>query len=177
MWVLCCRWRMWQIRQQTGVCEPLMPDVVAPEAHQYDCSYVREFSGPTFDSLHKNLAWWLVTQRTSKNHKTVKIGWWALVQRWVLAWNNTVHENHLDTLMFWLTLEPWLWAEHCKITSHWKKLSVFLSGYSLLALIHILSLTVLNTIQLDILEPLHWLILWEWTKGWKHWSKCYPMQT
>ena len=66
MWVLCCRWRMWQIRQQTGVCEPLMPDVVAPEAHQYDCSYVREFSGPTFNSLHKNLAWWLVTQRTSK---------------------------------------------------------------------------------------------------------------
>ena len=82
------------------MCEPLMPDVMAPEVHQYDCSYVREFSGPTFVSLHKNLAWWLVTQRTSKNHKTVKIGWWALVQRWVLARNNTVHENHLDTLMF-----------------------------------------------------------------------------
>ena len=52
-----------------------MPDVVAPEAHQYDCSYVCEFSGPTFDSLHKDLAWWLVTQRTSKrNIKLSKLG-------------------------------------------------------------------------------------------------------
>ena len=30
-----------------GVCESLMLDVVAPEAHQNDCSYVRELSGPS----------------------------------------------------------------------------------------------------------------------------------
>ena len=38
-----------------GVCETLMPDDVAPEAHQNDQSYVHEYSGPTFNS-HKNLA-------------------------------------------------------------------------------------------------------------------------
>ena len=31
-------------------------------------------SGPTFDLIHKNLAWWVVACRTSQNHKTVKIG-------------------------------------------------------------------------------------------------------
>ena len=36
------------------------------------------------DSLHRILAWWAVTLKTSKNHKTVKIGGWAL------AWDNTV---------------------------------------------------------------------------------------
>ena len=44
-----------------------MPDVVAPEGHQNDRSYVSELSGPTFDPLHKNLSWWAVTRRTSKN--------------------------------------------------------------------------------------------------------------
>ena len=58
---------------QMGVCEPLMPDVVAPKAHQNDHSYVSSVDLPS-DSLHKNLAWWAVTRRTSKNHKTVKIG-------------------------------------------------------------------------------------------------------
>ena len=52
----------------------------APEAHQNDRSSVRELSGLTFDSLRKNLAWWAVTRRTSKNHKTVKIGGWALAR-------------------------------------------------------------------------------------------------
>ena len=32
------------------------------------------------DSLRKNLAWWAVTRRTSKNHKTVKIWGWALAR-------------------------------------------------------------------------------------------------
>ena len=50
-----------------GVGETLMPDIVVPEPHQNDRSYVHEFSGPTFDSLRKNLAWWAGTQRTSKN--------------------------------------------------------------------------------------------------------------
>ena len=31
-----------------------MPDVVAPEAHQNNHSFVCELSGPTFNSLHKN---------------------------------------------------------------------------------------------------------------------------
>ena len=65
----------------------VMPDVVVPEAHQNDRSYVRELSGPTLDLLRKNLAWWVVTWRTSKNHKTVKIGGWALAQGWALAWD------------------------------------------------------------------------------------------
>ena len=51
-----------------GVCETMMTDVVVPEAHQNDRSYVHELSGPTFDSLCNNLAWWVVTRRTSDNH-------------------------------------------------------------------------------------------------------------
>ena len=39
-----------------GMCETLMLDVMVPEAHQNDRSYVRELSGHTFDSLCKNLA-------------------------------------------------------------------------------------------------------------------------
>ena len=53
------------------MCKTALLDIMAPEAHQNDRSYIREFSGPTFDSLHKNLAWWVVTRR---NHKTVKGG-------------------------------------------------------------------------------------------------------
>ena len=53
-----------------GVCETLLPDVVAPEAHQNDHSYVHELSGPTFDSLHKN---WAVTRRTKKNPQNCQI--------------------------------------------------------------------------------------------------------
>ena len=37
------------------MCETLLPDVVASEAHQNDCSYVCELSRPTLDSLRKNL--------------------------------------------------------------------------------------------------------------------------
>ena len=64
-----------------GVCEALLPDVMVPETHQNDRSYVSELSGPSFNSLHKNLAWWVVKWRTSKKkHETVKIGGWALAQ-------------------------------------------------------------------------------------------------
>ena len=42
------------------------------------------------NSIHKNLAWWAVTRRTSKKHKTVKIGGWALARVWALAKYNTV---------------------------------------------------------------------------------------
>ena len=85
-------------RLGTGVCEALLLDVVASEAHQDDCSYVRELSGPTFSSPYKNLAWWAVSLRTSKNHKTVKIGGWALAWGWVLARDNMVLTN-------WVTKE------------------------------------------------------------------------
>ena len=51
-----------------GACETLLPVVVAPEAHQDNCSYVHELSGPKFGTLRKNFAWWAVTRRTSKNH-------------------------------------------------------------------------------------------------------------
>ena len=40
--------------------------------------------------LHCHLAWWAVTWRTSKNHKTIKIGGWALARVWALAQDNTV---------------------------------------------------------------------------------------
>ena len=40
-----------------------------------DHSYVRQLSGLSFESLHTNLAWWVVTQMTLKIHETVKIAW------------------------------------------------------------------------------------------------------
>ena len=42
---------MLQTRLQTGVCETLMLDVMAPEAHQNNCSYVHQLSRPTLDSI------------------------------------------------------------------------------------------------------------------------------
>ena len=51
-----CRQRMLQTKLQMGMYETLRPDVVAPEAHQNDGSYVHELSGLTYDLLHKNLA-------------------------------------------------------------------------------------------------------------------------
>ena len=77
-------------RLQMGVCESLLPDVVALEAYQNVCSYVHEVSGSTLNSLCKNLTWWAVTRKTSINHTTVKIRGWALVWGWVLAWDNMV---------------------------------------------------------------------------------------
>ena len=74
-------------RLRTGVCETLMPDVVAPEAYQNDRNYVRKVSGPTFDSPR---TWWAVTRSTSKKHKTVKIGGWALARGWALSRDNAV---------------------------------------------------------------------------------------
>ena len=40
-----------------GVCETLIPGVIAPEAHQNDCSYICKLSEPTFNSLCNNLDW------------------------------------------------------------------------------------------------------------------------
>jgi len=77
MQISCSRqWMLWMRRPRTGVCKPLMPDVVAPEAHLNNFSYVRELSWPTFGSLSKNLARCVVTLRTSKktNTKLPKLG-------------------------------------------------------------------------------------------------------
>ena len=79
-----------------------MLDVAAPEAHQNDSSYVSELSGPTFNPLHKNLAGWAVTRRTSRNHKTVKIGGWVLASRWALTRDNTVVKELCTTEMLCL---------------------------------------------------------------------------
>ena len=38
--ILCCRGRKLRTRPQTGVCEPLMPDVVVLKVHQNNHSYV-----------------------------------------------------------------------------------------------------------------------------------------
>ena len=38
--ISCCRERTLRTRPQMGACEPLMPDVVSPKAHQNNCSYV-----------------------------------------------------------------------------------------------------------------------------------------
>ena len=57
-----------------------MQDVVVPGAHQNNHSYVHELSGPTFDSLCKNLAWWVITWRTSKNYKPSKMGYGSLAR-------------------------------------------------------------------------------------------------
>ena len=72
MRILCHRGRTLQTRPRTGVCEPLMPDVVSPKVHQNNCSYVSSADLP-LDSLRENLACWAVTRRTLKNHKTVKM--------------------------------------------------------------------------------------------------------
>ena len=63
--ISCCKRGMLRTRPRTGVCPP---DVVALKGHQ---SYVSSADLPS-DSLRKNLAWWAVTRRTLKNHKTVK---------------------------------------------------------------------------------------------------------
>ena len=71
---------MLRTRPQTGVCEP---DVVAPKAHQNSCGYVSSVDLPS-DSLHKNLAWWVIT-RNCQN-------WgWTLAQVSALARDNTVY--------------------------------------------------------------------------------------
>ena len=61
--ISCCRGRTLQMRPRTGVCKPLMPDVVTPKVHQNNCSSADLPS----DSLRKNLAWWAVTWRTLQN--------------------------------------------------------------------------------------------------------------
>ena len=84
MQILSCKGRTLQTRPRTDVWEPLMPDVVVPKAQQNNHSYASTADLPS-DSLRKNFIWWAVTRRTLKNHKTVKIGGWALAWVWALA--------------------------------------------------------------------------------------------
>ena len=63
------------------VCANLM-SWPAPKVHQ---SYVSSADLPS-DSLRKNVAWWAVTRRTLKNHKSWE---WALARVWALARDNT----------------------------------------------------------------------------------------
>ena len=63
--ISCCWGRTLQMRPRTGVCEPLMPDVVAPKVHQNNHSYVISVDLPS-DSLRENLARWAVTWRILK---------------------------------------------------------------------------------------------------------------
>ena len=48
-------------------------------------TYVRELSRFSFGSQCNNLAWWTVARKTAKNHKTVKIGGWALAEDSMVA--------------------------------------------------------------------------------------------
>ena len=56
------------------VCELLLPDVMVPEVHQNDCSYIRELGNLL--SIHhiKNFTWLAATWRTSKNTELSKLG-------------------------------------------------------------------------------------------------------
>ena len=67
--ISCCRERTLWTRPWMGVCEPLLWH---PKRNS---SYVSSANLPS-DSICKNLAWWAVTRRTSKNHKT---GGWRLL--------------------------------------------------------------------------------------------------
>ena len=76
--ISCCRERTLRMRSQSGVCEPLMPDVVVSKAHSDNHSYVSSVDLPS-DSLCKNLAWWAVTLRISKP-QNCQIGGWPLAR-------------------------------------------------------------------------------------------------
>ena len=84
--LLRCERRMLQTSPRMCVCKTVIPNVMGTECIRFDRIYVRELSRHTFDSLSKNLAWWVVTRRTLTNRRTVEMGWWAL--GWVLALDN-----------------------------------------------------------------------------------------
>ena len=57
-----------------------------------------ELSGPTFGFTTQELAWWAVTWRTLKNHKTAKSGGWALARVWALVRDNMVCTYNVCTM-------------------------------------------------------------------------------
>ena len=64
------------------VCELLLTDVVVPEVHQNDCSYIRELGNLL--SIHhiKNFTWLAATWRTSKNTELSKLGVAVIQMGW-----------------------------------------------------------------------------------------------
>ena len=80
-------WRGRTLRTEKNA---LMPDIVAPKAHQNSHNYVSS----------ADLPWWAVTRRTSKNHKTVKTGGWAL------AWDNMVRSSLTIYMYLCIQLQP-----------------------------------------------------------------------
>ena len=52
MQILCCRGRTLRMGPRTSVCEPLIPNIVAPKAHQNNHSYLSSADLPS-DSLQK----------------------------------------------------------------------------------------------------------------------------
>ena len=73
--------------QGYGRCvQTLLPNVVAPETLITATVCVSS----NCESPRKNFAWWVVTWKTLKNHRTAKIEGWALARGWALAQDNTV---------------------------------------------------------------------------------------
>ena len=114
--ILCCRERTLRMRPRTGVGEPLMPDVVVPKVHQNNHNYVSSADLHS-DSLRKNLAWWVVTRRTSK---TVKVGWLALAQVLALAQDNMVINWFQFAGTGMLSFHGWVYQvkEHHTVDGH-----------------------------------------------------------
>ena len=81
-------------RLRMGVCETLRPDVVEPEALQNYHSYVCEHNRPNFESVSKNLAWWVFTRRTSKITTLSKLGGGSLPR------GGRLHETIQYTYMY-----------------------------------------------------------------------------
>ena len=79
-----------------------------------NCSYVSSVDLPS-DSLRKNLAWWVVTRRTSKNHKTVKIGGWTLAWVWAFARDNMVTAIKYPPSSFYLSVNCHCILYTCRI--------------------------------------------------------------
>lgn len=69
--------------------------------------------------------------------------------------------------LFRLGFSPFYWM----LTVIYAEIKSYSQPHScVLSLNCILTSTVLDGMNLDLRELLHWLILWEWTKAWKYWS-------
>ena len=111
MQILCCRKRTLRTRPRTGVCKPLMPDVVASKAQSQLC----DLSRPTFGFTTQEFS---MVGGYTDNHKTFKIGGWALAQVWALAQDNTVFSQQKSELVDTCTLFRLI----SEVPSHWREL-------------------------------------------------------
>ena len=92
------------MRLRLGVCKTLMPDVVVPEAHQNDHSYVRELSGPTFDSLCSSLTWWAVIYTEDLKKKNNTILTQMAPHIWYMACNAMIMQSVVSQCMYLPTM-------------------------------------------------------------------------